>query len=529
MHRWFRPSTRRPSVAFLVLAGLVVTGSIAIRLALLGRQSYWIDELFSANQSDGSLRTMLKIGSTEVHTPFYAALLWLWMKLGNQHEVWTRLLSTLCAVAAVLVAHRGLRCLRLDQHVRWALTVATAASGTSIVYSVETRSYALLLLGSVGLTIATVHAGLLTLNREDIPRRRYLTWTGWVLLAATAHLFGAVLTFAAVTVLGVITLRATTGPRPALRRLLVWVALAAAGCSLQLAWLLTGLSRPGFAAGTDWIQAPDRYDVRDLVTTTFSSGALTPHKDGFAWASPIGTVLAVALCLAAIGHRYWSRSRRTTTPATEATGQTPELQAAGILLALAAVVIAFSFAVSQHTHLWTLRNLVIVSPALLWGAICLAAGAAGTAAGRQLVATAVVAMLGLSLVPSTFGLAEPYKTDFRGLLEYLIEVRTQEPGVKFVFLGRDSPGRWQAASDRADDDPAWATLYGSVVRYRRAASYPGAPKQSDGRSPGPEIVVYYHGVANPNLDREASQLVARLGPDRCRTIPIHGIIVVRCN
>ena len=205
------------------------------------------------------------------------------------------------------------------------------------------------------------------------------------------------------------------------------------------------------------------------------------------------------------------------------------MQAASILLALATVVIAFSFVVSQQTHLWTLRNLVIVSPALLWGVICLAAAAAGTATGRHLVATAVVALLGISLIPTTLGLADPYKTDFRGLLDYLIDVRAQEPDATFVFLGRDSPQRWQTASDRSDDDPVWDTLYSSAVRYRRAASYLGPSKSPTGRSAGPEIVIYYHGVANPNLDREASALVARLGADRCRRIPIYGIIVARCE
>src|SRR4051812_37884031 len=92
------PTGRRPSAAFLTLVGVVIAGSVAVRFALLGKQSYWIDENFSANESAGSLRAMMKIGSLEVHVPFYAGLLWIWEKIGGSHEHWTRLLSALCAV-----------------------------------------------------------------------------------------------------------------------------------------------------------------------------------------------------------------------------------------------------------------------------------------------------------------------------------------------------------------------------------------------------------------------------------------------
>src|SRR5690349_22100012 len=70
-----RPVARRFS-AFLALAVVVVAGGVLLRLALLGRQSYWIDELYSVNQSNGSLRQLLQVGSSEVHPPLYALLLW---------------------------------------------------------------------------------------------------------------------------------------------------------------------------------------------------------------------------------------------------------------------------------------------------------------------------------------------------------------------------------------------------------------------------------------------------------------------
>jgi uncharacterized membrane protein len=104
-----RRGVARPSRAFLGLAVAVVAGAVLVRLALLGRQSYWIDELYSVNQSGGSLRQLLDAGSAEVHPPLYALLLWAWMKIGGSSEAWTHLLSTVIAGVAVLVTHVGLR------------------------------------------------------------------------------------------------------------------------------------------------------------------------------------------------------------------------------------------------------------------------------------------------------------------------------------------------------------------------------------------------------------------------------------
>jgi hypothetical protein len=528
--------SRRPSIAFLTLAGLVIGGSVVVRLILLGRQSYWIDELFSANESAGSVHHLLKVGSTEVHTPFYAALLWAWIRIGGSHEVWTRLLSTIFVVTAVLVTERGLRPIRLSDYVRWALTVATAAGGTSMIYSIETRSYALLLLGSVGLTVTLLRVGVLILDGEAVSRWSRLSWLGWVGLAATAHLFGAVLAFGGLVVIAVLTL--TRGERR-VRRTLEWVLLTAIGCALQGAWLADGLGRPDFASGTDWIMAPRAHDVWVLLTTTFGAGTMTPQKDGFAWTSPIGVLAVIVLILGATGAGYLVRSRRPRS-ITEPTGRpdrpapetkiTAEAQVAAILLGLTGFVIVFALVSSQFVHLWTLRNLIIVVPALTWGVICLAAAATRTEGGRQWVSTAAVVLLGLSLVPTTIGLTHPYKTDFRGLMDYLIAERAQQPDVQFAFLGHDPPWDWHTASDRPADDPAWTTLYSKVTLSWRAASYPKKLKPGAVRPPGTEIVVYYHGVAYPHLARETTLLLRRLGGVKtCTPVPIYDVIVVKCQ
>ena len=108
-------------MAFLALTAVVVAGGVALRLAMLGRQSYWIDEIYSVNESNGSLRQLMDAGSPEVHPPLYALVLWAWMKIGGSSEAWTRLLSTIIALVAVVVTYVGLRPLDLGRHVLKAL------------------------------------------------------------------------------------------------------------------------------------------------------------------------------------------------------------------------------------------------------------------------------------------------------------------------------------------------------------------------------------------------------------------------
>ncbi len=507
----------RPSRLFLAVAAGVVAAGILLRLALLGRQSYWIDELYSVNQSSGSLRELLDVGATEVHPPLYAVLLWAWMKIGGISTAWTHLLSTLIAALAVLVAHAGLRPLDLGTHVRWAMTTATAAGGAWLVYSLETRSYALLLLGAAGLTVATVRAGLLTLRGSPPPVRLVLAWFGWTLLAASAHPFGAVLSAGAVAVLAAAGLRSGLGRW--LRTTAKWAGTAFAGWIPLVAWIGYGVRQPEFAGGTTWIKAPGAQDVWDLVTTAFGSGGMSPHRDGFAWTSPLGALAAAALVVAAALHRRRSARRRHDDEAVP--GDVGSV--AGILLALAAVVIAVAFAVSQVWHVWTLRNMLVVVPALTWGVIGLAAAVSGSAAGARRTATAAVLLLCAGLVPAALGLARPYKTDFRGMLEYLVAVQREEPGTRMVVLGYGMAQRWWPATGRPEGDPGRTAVTGWLW------AYPGSSLDVEPVGQRPLVVVRYRSVAVPRLDEWAAATVEQLGPGSCRSVPVYGFALVRCR
>lgn len=531
-----------PGRAFRALALVVVVGAVAVRAALLGRQSYWVDELFSVSQSSGSFRRMLELGATEVHTPLHAALLWAWIRLGGTDEAWTRVPSLLAAVAAVVVTHRGTRGLGLSEHVRWALTVATAAGGTSLVYSLETRNYALLLLGAVGLTVTTLSAAPAAVQGRPVARGTVLAWTGWSLLAATAHLFGAVLTLAAAAVLGTLTTVRRPGSRG--RPILVWGLLAAIGCSLQVGWLVAGLGRPGFASGTAWIQAPRPDDLRDLLTTTFAAGGLAAHPDGFAWTSSAGVLIAAGVCLiaAVAGHRARRRSGSAPSgPATPsgpaapvgpAAGSRPEGPAATVLLAVAALTVTGVFGLSQWRHLWTLRNLVVVVPALTWGVICLAAASAGTAAGRRVVATAAVGLSGAGLIPLAADLSRPYKTDFRGLFVYLADVRRTSPEAELVFVGRGPPLGWGPVDGplRAVAGPGpGRDVAPRGMAPRGVAPVAVASARSVVRTSGTQVIVLYRGAADRRPGPAAAALAVRLDPVHCRVVRLTGLGVVRCG
>jgi hypothetical protein len=515
----------RAEAVFLGLSGLVIAGSFGLRIALLGRQSYWVDELFSVSQASGSLGATVQRGATEIHTPLYATLLWAWIQIGGTGEAWTRLFSTLCAALAVMVTYRGLRGIGLSEHVRRALTVTTAAGGTGLVYSLETRSYALLTLGAVGLTATTLRAALTAPGTEPVPHRQVphrtlLAWTAWSALVATAHPFGTVLVLGAFGVLGTATLTRAAPGR--VRRTLTWAALAAVGCAPQAGWLARGLTRPGFATGTDWIRAPGGPDVGDLITTTFGSGGLTARADGFAWTAPAGTLVVAALLVAAaLAGAFGRRRARPPGPGRTADPGTSEGPAAAVLLALVAVVTVATFAVSPWVHVWTLRNMVVITPGLLWGTVCLAAAVSGGAAGRRWVATATVASLGVGLVPLASDLADPYKTDFRGLFTYLAEVRRDHPEAAFFFVGPPPPLGWAPVSVPA----AGATGTNPRDLLPRQVPAPDAVA----RTAGTEVVVLYRGSADRHPDRAVARLVQRLGPTGCHRVPVHGLGVVRCD
>jgi hypothetical protein len=246
---------------------------------------------------------------------------------------------------------------------------------------------------------------------------------------------------------------------------------------------------------------------------------MSPHRDGFAWTSPLGALgVAVLVAAAAAVHRRRPSGRLEGAPVPRDVAA-----AAGILLALTVVVTAGAFAVAQVWHVWTLRNMLVVVPALTWGVICLAGAASGSAAGSRGTATAAIVLLAAGLVPTAAGIARPYKTDFRGLLEYLVTVQQEEPGTRVVILGYGMAQRWWPATDRPWHDPGRAAVTGWLW------AYPGTSLDVEPVARRPVVVVRYTTVADPQHDAWATATVQQLGPATCRSVPVYGFGVVRCS
>ncbi|HYY11149.1 MAG TPA: hypothetical protein VE781_09425, partial [Kineosporiaceae bacterium] len=197
--------------------------------------------------------------------------------------------------------------------------------------------------------------------------------------------------------------------------------------------------------------------------------------------------------------------------------------AAGLLLALALVVVAGTFAVAQVWHLWTLRNLLVVVPALTWGVVCLAAAVSGSAAGSRWTATVAVVLLAAALVPTAAGVARPYKTDFRGLLEDLVAVQQERPGTRVVLLGYGMAQRFWVATGRPPGDPGREAVEGWLW------AYPGTSLDVDPVRQRPLVVVLYQDVGHPQQDAWAAATVQQLGPATCHAESRYGFGVVRCS
>jgi hypothetical protein len=539
-----------------VAAVLVVTAAVTVRVAYLRSSSYWNDEIFSVNQARNDLPGVFAVGATEVHTPLYAVLLHAWISWGHSTvTVWTHTLSALFGLLSTAASWTALRRTRLTSRARWVAVAVTAASGFGIVYGQETRPYALALLGATGVTGATAGMVAALLDRR---RPRWHWWLLWGLVAATAHLLGAVLVGIAAAVLAATAL---TVRRP-------WQALTAAGVAVpalapQACWLvLHGRNQPGFADGTRWITAPGPLDVSHLLTSVFASGDLTTTTGGYLWASGSGSAVAAALLAAALLLRYLpaalaSRRPRPTSPEEapqEARPTSPEeaqqetrqetqeeavteepapLFAVGaerdgvlglVLLLLVVLTVAVTYVVAQDVHIWTLRNMIVVVPALSWSVAWMVCALPRPRWAKDAAAVAVLAAAATALVPVATDLSRPYKTDLRSAILYLARMRSEHPAATFSFFG-PGPVNSLVAADRDPADPELQAIFATVDPHPR----PDWAINRLHRLPGPQAVLFYTGPTGQGDDAAAGRILAQLDDPSCGRVPVHGIVLVACD
>jgi hypothetical protein len=539
-----------------VAAVLVVVVSVTVRILYLGSQSYWNDEVFSVNQARQDLPGVFRVGATEVHTPLYAVLLHTWISWGSSTAtLWTHALSGVFGLLAVAASWTALRRTRLTSRARWVAVAVTASSGFGIVYSQETRPYGLALLGATGVTAASAAALAALLDRG---RPRWHWWLLWALVAATAHLLGAVLVGIAATVVAATAL-AVRRPRQALAA----GAVAVPALLPQLAWLvLHGRNQPGFADGTRWIDAPGPQDVAHLVTSVFAAGDLTTTTGGYVWVSGAGTAAVAALLVAALLLRFLPAAlgaRRAEPTAEgpavdrlEAAGGEPALdrpEAAGgepdagspppaplfavgaardgvlglVLFLVAALTVAVTYLIAQDVHIWTLRNMIVVVPALSWSLAWIVCALPRPAWAKDAAALAVLAAAGAALVPIAADLGRPYKTDLRSAILYLARMRTEQPGATYSFFG-PGPVNSLVAADRDPADPELRRIFDTVDPHPR----PDWAINRLHRLPGPQAVLFYTGATGQRDDEVAARILTQLADPSCARVPLHGIVLVAC-
>ena len=312
---------------------------------------------------------------------------------------------------------------------------------------------------------------------------------------------------------------------------LVVLGLGAVAFVPQLTWILTGMGRPGFASGTTWIKAPRGSEVWVLLTTVFSAGGLEPRSDGFAWTSSVGVALVVVLVLS-------RRHPPAATPRVRAATEDPlhgrtlrfgcrvrcerPVAGAGAGRRRRGAGVGV-FVVSQVVHIWTLRNMIVVLPALTWGTVWVATALPRRERERQVLAVVVLVAMLVALGTVASDLRHPYKTDWRGVIRYLAQERAKHPSTTFSFFGSDPVGP-DVAADRGPVPDAYLRRINS-----RVDKYPStveAIEVCDGYAAGRWCCSTTASAARRR--RLYRAIRARLADPSCRRVPIYGLVVVSC-
>lgn len=504
-----------------IVAAVLCAAGVAVRLAFLGTQSFWVDEEFSLTQAQFDVAGIYSVSRPEIHPPLYAYLLGAWVRLGSASLLWSRALSAVFGVLGLVVAWAGLRRSGLPTIERALVLATSAVSGYAVVYSQEARSYALLWLAATGLSAACVTYAA---RGHRLTRRLLVVWVGWGLLASATHLFGALLVLCCGVGMAALGWR-----HPPNRRILAWTALSLAP---QLLWIGKGLlTVRGFAGGTSWIVAPTPSDILDAVSSSLAIGELQMQPDGFVFKSAgLVAVLALVAAVAAVGHRLPARDRAGEIEPRDrdrdATGR-----AAALMGLVAGLLVGTTYVASQVVHVWTPRNLIVIQPALCWATVLLLLWLPRRTAYRRFVAVLTFASLAAGLAGVANQVRHMYKPDLRGVVREIAAVRSADP-TAYVAIAPD------LAEDRAGLSRMAISADVSAQELRRRLAGAVFTDSVDYLSlvdvrPGTSLYVYAEGNL-PIPEREAEALttetIAKAGGGRyCRRAPVFGIVVVRCE
>jgi 4-amino-4-deoxy-L-arabinose transferase-like glycosyltransferase len=262
----------RAGLARIILAAILLLAA-ALRVHRLGTQSYWIDEFFSLQASNGypfaatwppagavldPPRRLTQIDGArplsaipdalrpDNHAPLYFVLLRGWRMAFGDAEAATRSLSVLASLAGLLLLFDAVRSLHGTEPALWA-ALLLAVAGPQVRFAQEARPYAL-----AATFVVAAAAALARLERAGPGWLRTAAFGGAALFAMLTHYYaaGALLGLA---VHAALDLRARTR-RQAL------LALVGAGISYAALWGSVLLEqRRHVVANNLWVleQAPD--------------------------------------------------------------------------------------------------------------------------------------------------------------------------------------------------------------------------------------------------------------------------------
>ncbi len=169
-----------------IVAAITAVGAL-LRFAMLGSQSYWVDEAQAANELHLSFGPMLStIGHAEPNPPLFFILGWVWAKVFGTSEAGLRSMSAVAGTAVIPISYLCAKEL-VGRRAGMLAAALVALSPFMIWYSQEAREYMLLTLFCAG-------SFLFFARCLRSPSRGNLAWwTAFSALAVLTHYFAAFL------------------------------------------------------------------------------------------------------------------------------------------------------------------------------------------------------------------------------------------------------------------------------------------------------------------------------------------------
>src|ERR1700676_2658235 len=217
--------TRTIAMLSLVVAVAALALGISLRLIALGREGFWLDEVYSASFANLSLPgTLLAVLLLDVHPPLYYLQLNVWGRFGHG-DTWLLLNSVVWSTGAMLAVYFGTSRQFGSRAGLLALLLCSVLGG-EIYFAHELRMYPM---ASCLAVLSWIAANRLT--------RDYRFVSAWPLIILLA-LLGAIHSASVLAASGALLYVFPSGNRQQIRsRLPTWLGICALVAASYLPWL----------------------------------------------------------------------------------------------------------------------------------------------------------------------------------------------------------------------------------------------------------------------------------------------------